>query len=115
MARAATAEMLARQEPPTALFGLNNQCAIGAARALSQAGRGHDLALIGFDDFDTADLLDPPLTVVAQDPEEMGREAVRLLFARLDGDGAPARTLVLPTQLIQRGSGEIAPRGVTPG
>ncbi len=102
--------MLSRPQPPTALFALNNPCAIGAAQALRQAGLGHDVALIGFDDFDTADLIDPPLTVVSQDVEEMGREAVRLLLSRLGGSVAPARTVMLPTRLIQRGSGEIAPQ-----
>ncbi|MEP6893859.1 MAG: substrate-binding domain-containing protein, partial [Gaiellaceae bacterium] len=38
----------------------------------------------------------------------IGRSAAELLFARLDGDSAPARHVVIPTRLVERGSGEIA-------
>jgi LacI family transcriptional regulator len=47
--------------------------------------------------------------VVAQDAGELGRLTAELLFARLDGDVGPTRRLVVPTSLIVRGSGEIAP------
>ncbi|WP_353827711.1 LacI family DNA-binding transcriptional regulator [Agromyces sp. SYSU T0242] len=106
-AAAATRDLLASAEPPTALFALSNRCAVGTARALRQAGRGHEVALIGFDDFDTADLFDPPLTVVAQDIEEMGRIAARRCLARLAGEAAPPETIMLGTRLVVRESGEI--------
>jgi len=55
------------------------------------------------------DMLDPGVTVVAQNPYEIGRVAALRAFARMDGDhGAPAR-LVVPSVLIPRGSGEIPP------
>ena len=106
-AQAATAELLALPQPPTAIFALNNLCAIGAARALRKASLGHQVALVGFDDFEPADLLSPPLTVIAQDPEAMGQQAARRLFSRLNGDDGPTQTTIMPTHLIQRGSGEI--------
>jgi LacI family transcriptional regulator len=54
-------------------------------------------------------MLEPGVTVVAQNPYEMGRIAARRAFARLDGDvGDPAR-IVVPSVLIPRGSGEIPP------
>lgn len=105
----ATQELLALSEPPTAIFGLSNICVIGVARALRHASLGHDIALIGFDDFEPADLLDPPLTVIAQDPVATGRQAATTLFRRIQGDTSPAHTTMLPTYLIPRGSGEIAP------
>lgn len=105
----ATQELLALPEPPTAIFGLSSICAIGVARALRQASVGHDIALIGFDDFEPADLLDPPLSVIAQDPVATGRQAATTLFRRIQGDTSPAHTTMLPTYLIPRGSGEIAP------
>jgi LacI family transcriptional regulator len=108
-AHAAAAELLAAVDPPTALFTLNNVCTIGAARALREAGRESRVALIGFDDFDLADLLTPPVTVVAHDVTEMGRQAARLLFARIDGYAEPPQRIVLPVELIARGSGEIEP------
>ena len=62
---------------------------------------------MGFDDVMLADLLEPGLTIVAQDPSEIGRLAATMLFARIDGDRSPARTVVVPTRLIARGSGEL--------
>jgi LacI family transcriptional regulator len=105
--RTAVAELLAELEPPTALFALNNVCTIGAARAMRAAGAEGRVALIGFDDFDLADLLTPPVTVIAHDVIEMGRTAAELLFARIDGLTDPPRKITLPCSLIPRGSGEI--------
>jgi LacI family transcriptional regulator len=112
-ARAAAAELLAAADPPTALFTLNNVCTIGAARALRDAGLEGRIALIGFDDFDLADLLTPPVTVVAHDVTEMGRQAARLLFARISGYAEPPQRIVLPIEMIIRGSGEVEPGGAT--
>ena len=57
-----------------------------------------------------ADLLEPGVTVVAQDPQRIGRIAAERVFARLDGDRTPAARTIVPTRLIERGSGEIPPR-----
>lgn len=107
-AEAAAAAVLALfdgPEPPTALFAARNLLAIGAVQALRRLGRQRSVALVGFDDFPLADLLEPAVTVIAQDPAEIGRVAARRLFARLDGDdGPPARTVV-PSRLVARGSG----------
>ena len=73
--------------------------------------RQFEVALVGFDDFPVADLLDPGVTVVAQDPAAIGRLAAEMLFRRLDGDRSPSTIEVVPTRLIIRGSGEIAPGG----
>jgi LacI family transcriptional regulator len=108
-AEAAAAGLLARPQPPTALFSGQNLVTIGVVRALRAAGLQHRVALAGFDDFTLADLLDPPVTVVAQDPARMGTLAAELLFRRIDGDESPPQEHVLPTRLIQRGSGEIPP------
>ena len=118
-AREAVHHLLADPSPPTALFLLNSVCTIGALRALDDAGLAGRVALVGFDDFDTADLLAPAVTVVAHDIVEMGRRAATRLFARIGGeDGAPTHDL-LPTTLIPRGSGELrrarrARRGAEP-
>jgi LacI family transcriptional regulator len=105
----AVTELLATPEPPTAVFAAQNVLSIGAFAALRRLGRRADVALVGFDDFPLADLLDPGVTVVAQDPLAIGRLAAEILFRRLDGDRAPSATHVVPTRLIERGSGEIAP------
>ena len=53
--------------------------------------------------------MDPAVTVVAQDPQGIGQAAAELLFSRLDGYTGPSRRVVLPTPLIERGSGELRP------
>jgi LacI family transcriptional regulator, galactose operon repressor len=72
------------------------------------------VALMGFDDFPLADLLDPGVSVVAQDPTAIGRSAAELLFARLDDDRRAPQHVVVPTRLIARGSGEIRLDAVPP-
>jgi len=110
-AQETTERLLALERPPTALFSAQNLVTIGALRALRDRRLQHTVALVGFDDFLLADLLDPPVTVVAQDPHRIGRLAAEQLFARLDGDTSPFTTQVVPTTLIVRGSGEIPPHG----
>jgi LacI family transcriptional regulator len=107
-------ELLALPEPPTAFFTGQNLLTIGGVRALRRAGRERELALIGFDDISLADMVDPAISVVAQDPQALGRAAAAQLFRRLDGDGAPAVHQIIPVALIARGSGEIQPRSSTP-
>ena len=84
---------------------------IGGIRALRGAGVERRVALIGFDDVALADVLDPAISVVAQDPQALGRSAADLLFRRLDGDASPSVHDVVPVKLIARGSGEIGPTG----
>jgi LacI family transcriptional regulator len=108
-AEEAATELLSSDNPPTALFSAQNMLTIGAYRALRKMGLEHRVALIGFDDFLLADMLQPGVTVVAQDPTSMGRIAAELLFRRLDGDDSATIGEVVPTKLIQRGSGELQP------
>jgi LacI family transcriptional regulator len=108
----AVQELLARPSDaaPTALFGSQNLVTVGALRALRGLGLQQQVALVGFDDLMLGDLLQPGLTAVAQDPTAMGTAAAELLFRRMDGDGGATQLVVIPTRLIERGSGEIAPR-----
>jgi LacI family transcriptional regulator len=110
-AQLATEELL-RLPPgvaPTALFASQNLITVGAVHALHRQARQHRVAIVGFDDVELADVLDPGITVVAQDPYAMGRAAADLLFARFDGDVGPSRHRTIATDLILRGSGEIRP------
>lgn len=113
-AEEAVTDLLTSENPPTGLFTAQNLITIGAVRVLKQLGLHHHVALVGFDDVQLAELLDPPISVVAQDPPALGRTAARLLLARLDGDDGPPRHVVVPTHLVPRGSGEI-PAGSGPG
>ncbi|MGL5929802.1 MAG: substrate-binding domain-containing protein, partial [Dermatophilaceae bacterium] len=90
-------------------FAARNILATGAVRALIERRLRTTVALVGFDDFPTADLLDPPLTVIRQDVWRIGQTVADLLFTRIAGDTAPPRHVVIEPTLVQRGSGEIPP------
>ena len=106
-ARSAAEHLLALPDKrrPTAIFAANNRNTVGALHALRKADRA--LALVGFDDFELADLLGT--SVVRADPWRLGEQAATLAFARLDGDDRPPLEVTVPTELIPRGSGEVAP------
>ena len=108
---AATEELLALPDAPTALFTSQNFVTIGAVRALRALGLQDTVAHVGFDDFPLADILSPGISVIAQDIERLGRTAAEMLFRRLDGDESPTSTVTVPTRLIERGSGEITAAG----
>ena len=99
-------ELLARKPAPTAFFTTNNRLTTGALRAMR--GLADPPALVGFDDFDLADVLGT--TVVAHDMTAIGREAARLALQRISGHSGPARTIIISTSVIARGSGERPPR-----
>ena len=105
----ATAGLLELDDPPTALFTAQNLITIGAVARLRALGRHRDVALVGFDDLTLADAVEPGLTVIAQDAHQLGRLTAERLFARLDGEDGPSVRVVVPTTLIERGSGELAP------
>jgi LacI family transcriptional regulator len=89
---------------PTALFAANNFIAIGALKALRDAGLRvpEDMALVCFDDLPA---IDPFLTVAAQPAYEMGQRATELLLARLSGQTPQEyQEIVLPTEMIVRSS-----------
>jgi LacI family transcriptional regulator len=108
-AETAVHALLESANPPTAIFTSQNLITIGAIGALRAHGLQHAVALVGYDDFMLAALLDPGVTVVAQDPTEMGRIAAEALFGRIDGDDSKSARVVTDTRLIVRGSGEISP------
>ena len=107
-------ELFHRPDPPTALFTSQNLVTVGAVRALRRLGLHRTVALVGFDDFPLADMLEPAVTVVAQDPGLMGRTAAQALFRRIDGDSGPPTEHWIPTTLIRRGSGELRPGSNAP-
>jgi LacI family transcriptional regulator len=109
LAEAAATEMLSRPNPPTAFFAGQNLITIGVFRVLRRLQLHQRVALLGFDDILLADLLQPGITVIAQNPAAIGRAAAEILFRRLDGDRSPSEHRIIPTRMIVRGSGEIAP------
>ena len=101
--------LMEMEQPPTAIFAARNMASLGAVRALKKAGLSGQIALVGMDDIELSDVIEPPLTIMRQNPVEMGRLAAVRLFARLDGDDSAPRHVFVPTELVERGSGEISP------
>jgi len=102
----ATAELLALAEPPTAIFAASDAQALGALDAAHRAGRRvpEDLSVVSFDDTAVASMASPPLTVVRQPFEEMGRAAVRTLIDLAAGKAAATPRMELTTSLVIRES-----------
>jgi LacI family transcriptional regulator len=100
--------LLASKNPPTAFFCSNNLITRNTLHALSTLNVKvpDDIALVGFDDFEMADIVRPAITVVRQPPDLLGSTAAELLFSRLDAEKLPetGRRIVLPVELIVRDS-----------
>ena len=98
--------LLARTDPPTALFCFNDEMAIGAIAVARRRGFRvpDDLSVVGFDDIRFARHIDPPLTTIAQPMREIGEGTVRLLLEILNGDEIKPVSVTLPHQLTVRAS-----------
>ncbi len=96
-------------QPPTAVFAVSDQTAVGAYRALSSRGLnvGDDISIVGFDDIEVARMLVPPLTTVRDSPAELGKVAFRRLLRMMQGTGLDADAPIkwtVPTRIIERQS-----------
>lgn len=100
----AARELLDRQRPFDAIFAASDLIAIGAMRALAEAGRRvpGDVAIVGFDDLPAASLTSPPLTTIMQDLRSAGTLLVESLLAQIEDVPLPGGTL--PTRLVVRKS-----------
>jgi DNA-binding LacI/PurR family transcriptional regulator len=103
---AAALAMMARSEAPSAIFAVSDTLAIGVLSALRQLGKRvpQDVAVIGFDDIDIAAQIDPGLSTVAQPMRALGETAARLLLQRLAAPRDEIGGVLLPHQLVLRGS-----------
>ncbi|WP_413452840.1 LacI family DNA-binding transcriptional regulator [Georgenia phoenicis] len=90
----------------TAVFCANDLMALGLYRALYEAGLRvpHDVSVIGFDDVPEAAYFWPPLTSVAQDFHLIGERLVHMLVSQIDGGQRPGERVLLPVELVVRGS-----------
>lgn len=106
----AMAELLDRCPALDAVFAANDLMAAGALLTLRERGLRvpEDVAVVGFDDMTSVvERIDPPLTTVRQDVEEMGRLMVRLLMGMLGAggsEGAAPESVITPTVLVRRAS-----------
>jgi LacI family transcriptional regulator len=107
----ATSRPLLSGDRPTAVFAANDVLAVGVLRAADDLRLAVpiDLSVAGFDDFDFAVMVRPPLTTVRVDFAEMGEFAAEALIGLAEG-GDPAPIVTLPNTLLARGSTGSAPR-----
>ena len=106
--RRAVEDLLNGKNRPTAFFASNNLATRYVFAALLSLGVRvpADAALVGFDDFELAELTSPPLTVVRQPAQEMGRVAASLLFERIERAELPqtGTRIALPVEIVLRRS-----------
>ncbi len=91
---------------PDAVFAASDRMAIGALNEIRACGLRvpDDIALVGFDDAPLAAELEPPLTTIRQRPAGLGRAAISLLLDLIANPNSPPRRVILPTELVVRGS-----------
>lgn len=105
-AAAAMRRILGERNPPTAMFCANDLMAMGACRAIEEAGLRvpDDISLVGFDDVEAAGLFSPALTTIQPPLREIGHEALTLLMARIRDPTRPYEQIPLSTKLVIRDS-----------
>lgn len=96
--------LLERAPHLTALFAQNDRIAIGAMRALREAGRDipRDMAIVGYDDIPVAAYCHPPLTTIRQPMIEVGQLAARLLIQLVENPETERREVLLKPELVKR-------------
>ncbi|QKJ18518.1 LacI family DNA-binding transcriptional regulator [Microbacterium hominis] len=103
----ATRRLLDLDSPPTAIFSANNRNSIGALREIGRRLREGAVAaempeIVSFDDFELAEVMPVPVTIVDHDARQLGREAARLLLSRLEKSEraqGPSRLVEMPVRL----------------
>ncbi|WP_368496582.1 substrate-binding domain-containing protein [Herbiconiux sp. A18JL235] len=105
--QAETQRLLGLDRPATAFFASNTKAAIGLTASLHHSHRT-DVAMIAFGDFSFADVLRPAVSCIDQDPFLIGNAAIERLLALREAASNEPREWIVPTALLQRGSGEIA-------
>jgi LacI family transcriptional regulator/LacI family repressor for deo operon, udp, cdd, tsx, nupC, and nupG len=94
------------KNPPDAILTGNNLITLGALETIHKYGLSipKDIAIIGFDDMNWSNSLNPPLTAVRQPAYEIGKRAAELLIQRIDDPTRPSIQMMLNTELIIRKS-----------
>ncbi len=99
-------DLLTMNPPPTALYASDYDAGLAAMTALRTLQRRipEDIAFAMFDDVTWGEFVDPPLTVLRNPAEELGRVAMQLLFARLADRSRPQQEIVLQPEMVVRRS-----------
>ena len=105
------ADHLLEDKGITAIFGSNNQMMLGALKLMKKKNIKcpEEISLIGFDDLDWTAVMSPALSVIDQNPYEMGYQAGRLLFERLESklQITESQIVEIPTKMIIRESTDV--------
>lgn len=104
--KAAMENLLALETRPDAVFAVSDTLAAGAMRAIAQAGLRipEDIAVVGFDGTELAEMVSPQLTTIEQPSRDIGRRAVDLLLSRIDNPDGPAERVMMDWRYISRAS-----------
>ncbi len=99
-------QLLNVEEQPTAIFCQSDSMAIGAIRAIEDAGLSvpDNYSIIGFDDIEASRYIKPALTTIAQDKIEMGNAVAKLLLSMIDKSSDGHTPMILPVELVKRDS-----------
>jgi LacI family transcriptional regulator len=102
----ASSELLTNHPEITAIVSYNDMMAFGAIRAAHELGRRipDDLAIIGFDDISTCEIVQPRLTTIKMDKYQMGSAAVEKLLSMLQGEITGGESTILDVALVIRDS-----------
>ncbi|MGL4725305.1 MAG: LacI family DNA-binding transcriptional regulator [Scandinavium sp.] len=104
--KAAMKNLLAMNPRPDAVFAVSDSLAAGAMRAIEQAGLRvpEDIAVVGFDGTELAEMVSPQLTTVQQPSREIGAKAVELLLNKIENPDVPMERVMLDWRFIPRAS-----------
>jgi len=99
-------DLLLRKTLPTAVFAATDVLAIGAMHAIKDAGLRipDDIAIAGYDDISAAFMVDPPLTTVRVDREQIGKAAIIELMKQIEDPEKPSRVVTISNELVIRAS-----------
>lgn len=102
----AAKKLLSFDHLPTAIYGSNDNVAIGALKAILEAGLRvpEDIAIVGFDDVDIASFMTPGLTTIHQPRYEIGQRAMGLLLKKINQEEVSQGHIILEDELIVRES-----------
>jgi len=99
-----TRQMLGKNLNFTAIFAYNDMMAFGAMQAIKEKGLRipEDIGLVGYDDISFSSLMDPALTTIRLNKQELGIESVKLLLYRINGSRKKVKKIMLDVELIRR-------------
>ena len=111
-ARKATRKLINHPQRPTAIFCANDEMAMGALHEVKAANLQvpKDISIVGFDDIRYAEILDPPLTTIAQPAEEIGERTMLRLSRAIEGRDIGTKAEIAPHKLIVRRSTAAPPQ-----